>query len=72
MKYIIDRIENDIVICENQETNKMENFKIEQFPEGIKDGDIVILENDKFKLDKEETKTKKQEIEELMKKLMKG
>lgn len=72
MKYIIDRIENNIVICENQETKKMENFKIDQFPEGIKDGDVVILENEKFKIDKEETKTKKQEIEELMKKLMKG
>lgn len=72
MKYIIDRIENKIVVCENQNTKKMEKFKIEQFPEGIKDGDIVILENEKFKIDREETKTKKQEIEELMKKLMKG
>lgn len=72
MKYIIDRIENNIVVCENQDTKKIENFKIEQFPEGIKDGDIVILENEKFKIDKEETKIKKQEIEELMRKLMKG
>lgn len=72
MKYIIDRIENNIVICENQENKKMENFKIEQFPKEIKDGDIVILENGEFRIDKQETKTKKQEIEELMKKLMKG
>ena len=47
-------------------------FKIDQFPEDIKDGDVVILENEKFKIDKEESKTKKQQIEELMKKLMKG
>jgi 3-phosphoglycerate kinase len=72
MKYIIDRIENKIVICENQETKEMEKFKIDQFPEDIKDGDVVILENEKFKIDKEESKTKKQQIEELMKKLMKG
>lgn len=72
MKYIIDRIEKNIVVCENQETKGMENFKIEQFPNEIKEGDIVILENDKFKIDIEETKIKKQEIEELMKKLMKG
>lgn len=72
MKYIIDRIEKNIVVCENQETKKMENFKIEQFPNEIKEGDIVILENDKFKIDIEETKIKKHEIEELMKKLMKG
>jgi len=50
----------------------MEKFKIDQFPEDIKDGDVVILENEKFKIDKEESKTKKQQIEELMKKLMKG
>ena len=72
MKYIIDRIENKIVICENHETKEMEKFKIDQFPEDIKDGDVVILENEKFKIDKEESKTEKQQIEELMKKLMKG
>ncbi len=49
MKYIIDRIENEFVICENQATKAMEKFKIDQFPEGVKDGDIVILENEKFK-----------------------
>ena len=65
MKYIIDRIEN-------KKTKEMEKFKIDQFPEDIKDGDVVILENEKFKIDKEESKTKKQQIEELMKKLMKG
>lgn len=72
MKYIIDRIENEFVICENQATKAMEKFKIDQFPEDIKDGDVVILENEKFKIDKEESKTEKQQIEELMKKLMKG
>lgn len=72
MKYIIDRIEKNIVICENQETKKMENFDLEKFPEGVKDGDIVILKNEKFEKDENETKTRKQKIEELMKKLMKG
>lgn len=72
MKYIIDRIEENIVVCENQETKKMENFKIEQFPEGIKDGDIVILKDEKFEKDESETKNQKEKINELMKKLMKG
>lgn len=36
MKYIIDRIENNMVICENQETKKMENFDKSMFPEQIK------------------------------------
>ncbi len=72
MKYIIDRIEGNIVVCENQETKKMENFKIEQFPKGIKDGDIVVLKDEKFEKDESETKNQKEKINELMKKLMKG
>ena len=71
MKYIIDRIENDNVICENQESKAMENLPKNLFPSEIKDGDVVIKENDKFIIDKAETKEKKKAIEELMKKLMK-
>lgn len=72
MKYIVDRIENEIVICENQETKQIENFNLEQFPEGIKDGDVVILKDGKFEKDDEETVDRKEYINELMKKLMKG
>ncbi len=72
MKYIVDRIENDKVVCENQETKKFEEFEKVKFPGNIKDGDIVILINDKFEIEKEETKNKKEYIEDLMKKLMKG
>lgn len=72
MKYIIDRIEENIVICENQETKKIEQFNKEQFPNNIKEGDIVYLEENKFKVNLNETDKKKKEIEELMKKLMKG
>ena len=71
MKYIIDRIENNMVICENQETKKMENFDKSRFPEQIKDGDVVIRENDTFRIDEEETENRKEYIENLMKKLMK-
>ena len=71
MKYIIDRIENNMVICENQETKKMENFDKSMFPEQIKYGDVVIRENDTFRIDEEETENRKEYIENLMKKLMK-
>ena len=71
MKYIIDRIENNMVICENQETKKMENFDKRMFPEQIKDCDVVIRENDTFRIDEEETENRKEYIENLMKKLMK-
>lgn len=72
MKYIIDRIENEIVVCENQETKQMESFRKEQFPSDIKDGDVLILKDGKFEKDNQETLNKKEYIEDLMKKLMKG
>ena len=72
MKYIVDRIEENIVICENQETKKIEEFEKINFSEEIKDGDVVILENNKFKIDRKETDKRKEEINYLMKKLMKG
>ena len=72
MKYIVDRIEENIVICENQETKKIEEFEKINFSEEIKDGDVVILENNKFKIDRKETDKRKEEINDLIKKLMKG
>ncbi|MGN1330061.1 MAG: DUF3006 domain-containing protein [Clostridia bacterium] len=72
MKYIIDRIESDKVICENQENKKMEEFKKIMFPEKIKEGDIVILNENKFTIEENETKDRKEYINDLMKKLMKG
>ncbi len=72
MKYIIDKIEKNIVVCENQRTKKIEHFEIEQFPKDIKEGDCVLLKNEKFEKDEQETKKRKEYIDELMKKLMKG
>lgn len=72
MKYIIDRIESDKVICENQENKKMEEFKKIMFPEKIREGDIVILNENKFTIEENETKDRKEYINDLMKKLMKG
>ncbi len=72
MKYIVDRIENNIVVCENQQTKKIEEFSKEQFPEKIKSGDVVILKDGKFEIREDETKNKKKYIDDLMKRLMKG
>ena len=72
MKYIIDRIENNLVICENQDNGKMEEFNIDQFPENIKEGDCLNFIENKFEIDEDETKSRKEKIDELMKKLMKG
>lgn len=72
MKYVIDRIEENKVICENQENKKIEEFEKTMFPENIKDGDVVTLKDDKFTIEEKETKSRKEYINDLMKKLMKG
>lgn len=51
--YIVDRIEEGIVVLE-YETNIFE-ININNLPDGIKEGDILIKQSDKFKILKKET-----------------
>ena len=53
MKYSIDRIENDIAVLENIDTNEIIEIEISLLPENIKESNIVIYENNKYKLDQE-------------------
>jgi len=60
---IIDRIENKIVICED-ENGQTTELPIEMFLTPIHDGDVVI-KNEKglYETDSEETEKRKQNIE---------
>ena len=60
---IIDRIENEIVICED-ENGKIIELPIDMFVRPIQDGDVV-LENQKglYETSKEETEKRKKNIE---------
>lgn len=70
MKYIIDRFEENIAICEN-EVGIIIQFKRERLPKEASEGDVIILQNEIFSIDKAETKKRKIEIEALMKELWK-
>lgn len=60
---IIDRIENKIVICEDENGQTVE-FQIDMFIQPIQDGDIVIKNNQGlYEVDKEETEKRKKNIE---------
>ncbi|BBF44577.1 hypothetical protein lbkm_3290 [Lachnospiraceae bacterium KM106-2] len=65
MQYIVDRIEENFVVCEDDE-KKMHDFEKERFPLNIKRGDIVILDGEHFTIDEEETKKRTQYIRSLM------
>ena len=60
---IIDRIENKIVICEDENGQTVE-LPLDVFVQPIQDGDIVIKnEEDLYEVDKEETEKRKKNIE---------
>lgn len=60
MKWIIDRIENNIAVCE-LENGEMLDVKISALPKGIKEGDVITLS-----VDETETNERKERIDKLM------
>ena len=58
-KYIVDRIEGDMVVLEDLSTKKIKNVSIEKLPK-VKEGDALKYENKEYALDNE-TKSKREE-----------
>ena len=71
MKYAIDRIENNIAVLENIETGEKKEINIIILPNNIKEGNILILENNKYKIDLTEEKLRRKRIEEKFNRLKK-
>lgn len=65
MKWIIDRIENNIAVCE-LENGEMLDVKISALPKGIQEGDVINLS-----VDETETNERKERIDKLMNSLFK-
>ena len=66
MKYIIDRLEEGLAICET-ELRKRISVTVSHLPKGIKEGDVLREEEGRFSLDSEETDKRRREMK---KKLM--
>ena len=68
MRYVIDRIEEDVVVCENEETGEMEELDMFFMPDGIEEGDIVIYDEelDEYYIDADEKKLRIARIEDKM------
>lgn len=63
---IVDRIEKEYVICEDSNRN-MININFSQLKELPKEGDVLVLVNGAFIVDKELTKNRLKEVEDIMK-----
>ena len=48
MRYVVDRIEEDIVVLEEQESGEIINMNLSKIPFIIKEGDVIIYENDEW------------------------
>jgi hypothetical protein len=66
MKVVIDRFEDVFAVCET-ENGKMINIEKEKLPVNAREGDVLVICNDKISVDVEETEKRKKEIEELTK-----
>lgn len=66
MKFAVDRIEEDIVVLENIENNKVINVKRRCLPKKIKELDIVIYDGKDYVLDDSERLNRIKRIKEKM------
>lgn len=62
MKYIIDRIENNIAILENINTKEISEVNINILPNNIKEGTALKYINNKYIIDKELENERKKTI----------
>ncbi|SHK20699.1 Protein of unknown function [Clostridium cavendishii DSM 21758] len=66
LTYIVDRIEENLVVCENKQGDII-NIASEKINGKPKDGDVLVEEENLFYIDDELTKKRRREIEFLMK-----
>jgi hypothetical protein len=64
---VVDRIENNVAICENRETGKIQEIPLEKLPKGICDGTVLTEKNGKYEVNLEKQEKIENRIEEKMK-----
>lgn len=69
MKFAVDRIENNIAILENLKTKEKKEISIQLLPSDIKEGMIIIKNNDKYYIDKDEEIKRRKRIITMFNKL---
>lgn len=61
MKYIIDRIENNIAILESSKKAMIE-VPLEKLPTSIKEGSVIVYDNNEYKLDIDEEELRRKKL----------
>lgn len=68
--YYIDRIEEEFVICENEQREFL-TFCKKYLPSSIGEGDIITLSDKKWEIDYNQTKLRREKAYKLLQKLFK-
>ena len=71
MKLIIDRIEDDIAVCEMVDDKKMVEIKLDELPENVKEGSILKFKNGRYELDLQTERKRRMEMQEYFNRLRK-
>ena len=70
-KFSIDRFEGKMAVCEELNSRKIVNIKLELLPSNCKEGDIIVLKDGKYVKDDKTTKKEKEEISSMVNNLFK-
>lgn len=65
----VDRIEENIAVCENRNTGKMLNINLSELPENVEEGDILKYKDNVYVIDEIERQEIEKRIGEKMKNL---
>ena len=67
---IVDRIEGAFAVCE-MDDKSMQNIALSELPVGVKEGDVIAVENGAYVIDSKQTKERSELIAQKMNRLFK-
>lgn len=65
MRYVIDRFEEELAICEAEDRETISVSK-KDLPDSAKEGDVIVLKDERWELDSEGTKARRDRIKKKM------
>jgi len=70
MIVVVDRFEGDYAVCE-KEDRTMTNIERRRLPKGVREGDVLVVEGDTVRVDRNGTSRRQREVKKLMNNLWK-
>ena len=68
MKYSVERIEENVALCED-DISKTVKLRLDELPENIREGDIIVRTENGYTIDSDETSVRRKKMAEMQKKL---